>query len=740
MNRGQDAPQPEAVAHRQREFRQHLARLRAHDGHPEQTIAPRLGQHLDVADDVALDQGTVKIFQRKAGHLMRDAPGQRLAPVQADTRDLRIQPGHRRHHTAVDRKAAQMTEQRVDRRAPGLVARGMGELPRTGDIAAGQDVRMQRFQVLVGLDDPAVRDAQRLQPEPVEPRAAPDRDQQVVEGQRVASGQLQHAAGPARHVRHDTQHLGAQPQRHPRAGQRLRRDRRDLVILAGEQALALLDQRDAAAQPRQRLRQLAADRPATEHRQPLRRLAQPRPQGVAGQEGQIGQAGQRRHGRRRTAGDDDGAGAQHLGRTVGGRDLDMPGIEQPGTAGAHLHAQRGVALDRVVRGHRGHRLRHPRHHRAEIRAHRRGHQPELGRATDLMRQSRSPDQRLARHAAGVQAVAAHVVRLDQRHLGAHRRGDVAADQPGSAGTDHDQVAVMAAWTACTPRCLQPRHLQPRQRCPCDPRKQRQQHEGPQQRGRDDARQRLQPCQLGAGVHIDQRARQHADLADDRIAPGGHAGEPHQQVDDEERHQRHQPQREQVKGAVALDAALQLLQPRAEARGHPVAQQMARDQHRQRRPGGRGEGHDQQAPAQPEQRAAGQRQHHRARQGQRRHRDVEHRIADSDSQRLRLAQRQQGFALRLQRLQPQPATQIESPGQRQKHQQQQDQPSAAARTVAKLHHGAPEDGRAQPAARRVTIVIRQSPAKPQASTAKADGHRHIAAKQASVSVPSVSPPR
>ena len=39
MNRGQDAPQPEAVAHRQREFRQHLARLRAHDGHPEQTIA-----------------------------------------------------------------------------------------------------------------------------------------------------------------------------------------------------------------------------------------------------------------------------------------------------------------------------------------------------------------------------------------------------------------------------------------------------------------------------------------------------------------------------------------------------------------------------------------------------------------------------------------------------------------------------------------------------------------------------
>ena len=53
------------------------------------------------------------------------------------------------------------------------------------------------------------------------------------------------------------------------------------------------------------------------------------------------------------------------------------------------------------------------------------------------------DQRLGRDAAGVQAVAAHLMLLDQGHLGLDRRGDVGGDQSGAAGADDDQVAIEA---------------------------------------------------------------------------------------------------------------------------------------------------------------------------------------------------------------------------------------------------------------------------------------------------------
>jgi hypothetical protein len=51
------------------------------------------------------------------------------------------------------------------------------------------------------------------------------------------------------------------------------------------------------------------------------------------------------------------------------------------------------------------------------------------------------DQRLARHAAEVEAVAAHLVALDQRHLGFHRRGDVGGDKSAGPRTDDDEVAI-----------------------------------------------------------------------------------------------------------------------------------------------------------------------------------------------------------------------------------------------------------------------------------------------------------
>ena len=59
----------------------------------------------------------------------------------------------------------------------------------------------------------------------------------------------------------------------------------------------------------------------------------------------------------------------------------------------------------------------------------------------MRKKLRRTNQRLRRHAAGVEAVAAQLVLLDQRHLGFHRRRDVGRHQPRAAPADDDQVAI-----------------------------------------------------------------------------------------------------------------------------------------------------------------------------------------------------------------------------------------------------------------------------------------------------------
>ena len=56
---------------------------------------------------------------------------------------------------------------------------------------------------------------------------------------------------------------------------------------------------------------------------------------------------------------------------------------------------------------------------------------------------------------------------------------------------------------------------------------------------------------------DRRAGQHPDLADPVVGARADAREPHRQVDEEEREERHQPQREEIERAVARDAGVTL---------------------------------------------------------------------------------------------------------------------------------------------------------------------------------------
>ena len=60
------------------------------------------------------------------------------------------------------------------------------------------------------------------------------------------------------------------------------------------------------------------------------------------------------------------------------------------------------------------------------------------------------------------------------------------------------------------------------------------------------------AELGAGVDVDRRARQHAELADPVEGQGAHGGQTHDQVDDEEGEKRHQPQGEEVERAFPFD--------------------------------------------------------------------------------------------------------------------------------------------------------------------------------------------
>ena len=124
-------------------------------------------------------------------------------------------------------------------------------------------------------------------------------------------------------------------------------------------------------------------------------------------------------------------------------------------------------------------------------------------------------------------------------------------------------------------------------------------------------------ELRAGVHVDEGPGEHADLADDVEAGGADPRQSHEQVDRPEGKQRHQPQRQQVEGAVAPHAFVDRGEQPAEARLHGIAQDVAGHQEGEQRAEARGEGHDEQPDPQPEHGARRQGEDQRPRNRQRR---------------------------------------------------------------------------------------------------------------------------
>src|SRR5262249_31838134 len=74
-------------------------------------------------------------------------------------------------------------------------------------------------------------------------------------------------------------------------------------------------------------------------------------------------------------------------------------------------------------------------------------------------------------------------------------------------------------------------------------------------------------------------------ADPEVRPCPDRRQAHAEVDEEERNERHQPQREEIERAILLEAAIEILQSIGESVLHPVSEQEARGKKRQRRADG-----------------------------------------------------------------------------------------------------------------------------------------------------------
>ncbi len=190
---------------------------------------------------------------------------------------------------------------------------------------------------------------------------------------------------------------------------------------------------DRGTEPAMRLRQFDADRPAANHDQ-VRGQGAVGEHRLVGQERHAGKAGDRRHDGRRSGGDDKAARPDH--RVAGGY---RAGIDEMRLGTEDLHPERRKALCQVVRGDCGDDPRDGVHHRGEIDLRRRNGDPVCGAPMPAICQLRRGEQRFRRHAAVVEAVAAHRAALDEHDACAHLCRPGRNREPGCAGADHAQI-------------------------------------------------------------------------------------------------------------------------------------------------------------------------------------------------------------------------------------------------------------------------------------------------------------
>ena len=243
------------------------------------------------------------------------------------------------------------------------------------------------------------------------------------------------------------------------------------------------------------------------------------------------------------------------------------------------------------------------------------------------------DQGLARHAAVVQAVAAHLVGLDQGHFGFDSGRNVGRHQTRCTPANHNQVAVKSLGAHTGPTGIDLALLDGRHHTPRQQGENAQQHKAAQKRRAQNALHRIELRQLRARIHIHRGASQHAELAGHIKRAGFHARQAHEQVDQEKRHDRDQAQGEEIKRTLFVHTSVDVGQALSKSHLHPLAQHKARSQKSQGSADGGSERHQQQTLPQAKQRTARQGDDDRTRKRQGRSQHIHQKIHSCHRERL-----------------------------------------------------------------------------------------------------------
>ncbi len=103
----------------------------------------------------------------------------------------------------------------------------------------------------------------------------------------------------------------------------------------------------------------------------------------------------------------------------------------------YLDTKLGIALDAVMRRHGCYNLVDARHDSAETEFRGSTLKSIVIGVTDLLRQFRALDERLARYAAEIETIPTHLVSFDQCDLGPDRGRYVGTNKPGGAAANND---------------------------------------------------------------------------------------------------------------------------------------------------------------------------------------------------------------------------------------------------------------------------------------------------------------
>ena len=181
------------------------------------------------------------------------------------------------------------------------------------------------------------------------------------------------------------------------------------------------------------------NRAAAQNQQVIRAAGQVE-QGRVGEMGGDGQPGDRRLRRAAAGGDYDAPGGDSP-RGAPRYDLQRIPAGKPRRAQHHVGAERAVTFGRI-------RWRDRRDDALHMGLHGRPIDHRLGKADAQacgvparLGSVRGGEQRLARHASRIEAIAAHAVPLDQGGAQAELRGGIGHGQPRGPGADHRDVIV-----------------------------------------------------------------------------------------------------------------------------------------------------------------------------------------------------------------------------------------------------------------------------------------------------------